>query len=70
MWFVEGSAARIGRIRMSGQITEFSVPTPQSGPHDINLGPDRNLWFVETSAGNVGRLRLLAIPGPVLHAST
>jgi streptogramin lyase len=68
LWFAEFSGASpagpnhqyagnaIGRITTAGVITEFPLPTPDSGPHIITLGPDGNLWFTESYAGRVGRI--------------
>jgi len=35
-------------------ITEFPIPTPNSAPSGITLGPDGALWFTELN--NIGRL--------------
>jgi len=39
-------------------ITEFTTPTPDSGPFGITVGPDGNLWFTEDShsANGIGRI--------------
>jgi streptogramin lyase len=37
-------------------IFEFPVPTLNSSPTGITLGPDGNLWFTEQSANKIGRL--------------
>ena len=37
-------------------ITEFPVPTAESGPQGIAAGPDGALWFTEMEGGNVGRI--------------
>lgn len=61
LWFTEQGAigangafeptrpapGKIGRITPSGQITEFTTPTPFSNPAGITVGPDGNLWFTE-----------------------
>jgi RHS repeat-associated protein len=36
--------------------TELGIPTADSGPNGIVLGPDGNLWFVETAANKIGRI--------------
>jgi virginiamycin B lyase len=66
MWFTESeepssyyySAAKIGRITMSGKIAEYTVPTSTSDPTAIVAGPDGNMWFVEASADQMGRVDL------------
>jgi streptogramin lyase len=42
LWFTENFGNRIGRITTGGEITEFEVPTPNSGPNTIRRGPDPN----------------------------
>ena len=45
-------------------ITEFPIPTPNSGPGEITAGPDGNLWFTEGGAGKIGMIN------PTTHAIT
>jgi len=40
----------------AGRITEFLVPTANSGPRGITAGPDGNLWFTELNASKIGRI--------------
>ena len=42
----------------AGTFTEFTIPTANSSPNDITLGPDGNFWFIESSnlASKVGRI--------------
>ncbi len=56
MWFTECSTNRIGRITMSGEVTEFPVPTPNSWPIDIIEGPDGAMWFTEAAGNQIGRI--------------
>jgi streptogramin lyase len=57
VWFTEGHAAnKIGRITPAGTITEFSIPTANSGLVGITAGPDGNLWFVERFPNQIGRI--------------
>lgn len=39
-----------------GVVTEFPVPTAQSGPFGITVGPDGNLWFTENQANQIGQI--------------
>src|SRR5579883_631805 len=43
---------------LTGQITEYPLPTSSSGPSGITRGPDGALWFLESSTGhnNMGRI--------------
>jgi virginiamycin B lyase len=45
MWFTENYVSKIGSITSSGVITELTIPHADCGPHDITVGPDRNIWF-------------------------
>jgi streptogramin lyase len=68
LWFTESLGQwGLGRITTSGVITEFRVPTANSGPNGITLGPDGNIWFTEFSAYKIGRAALpsLSQPTPV-----
>jgi virginiamycin B lyase len=56
LWFTEDAGNNIGRITTTGEITEFPIPTPQSGPHGIAVGPDGNLWFTEQTGNKIGRI--------------
>ncbi len=66
MWFTEaplnspdsngGWFSKIGRITMSGAITEYPLPDPMSLPSAITAGPDGALWFIESGNGKVGRI--------------
>lgn len=70
MWVTENFANKIARIFPSGGracgidgganpdycVVEYPVPTQDSGPGDINVGPDGNMWFTETNAGKIGRI--------------
>jgi streptogramin lyase len=47
MWFIETFGNKVGRITMSGTITEYAIPTAGAQPYQITAGPDGNLWFVE-----------------------
>src|SRR5262249_10188158 len=47
---------KIGRITPSGMITEFPIPTADSGPTGIALGRDGNIWFAELHNPVIGRI--------------
>ncbi len=38
-----------------GTFTEYSIPTPHSGPLSITAGPDGALWFTEQLGFKIGR---------------
>ncbi len=62
VWFTDVGSNAIGRITTGsgftrpGQVTEYPIPTPDSGPNRITTGPDGNLWFTEAGAGQIGRI--------------
>ena len=39
-----------------GTFTEYTIPTPNSGPNSITVGPDGALWFTEGFAFKIGRI--------------
>ncbi len=47
LWFTELGANSIGRVSLSGVVTEYPVPTADSEPRESATGPDGNLWFTE-----------------------
>jgi virginiamycin B lyase len=57
LWFTDPGVNKIGRITTAGGSTEFPVPTANSTPFGITMGPDGALWFTENvRAGKVGRI--------------
>jgi LPXTG-motif cell wall-anchored protein len=63
VWFTENTGNKIGRVTTAGVITEFAVPTSNSGPQNITTGADGNIWFTEQNAGNLARLAVAASAG-------
>jgi len=62
IWFTENGTGYIGKITMSGQITEYTAnPLPSSRTDFITRGKDGNFWFSETNVnypnGVIGRIR-------------
>lgn len=58
-------ANQIGRIDpTTHEVTEYSVPTADSAPFGIAVGPDNALWFTEANAAQIGRI------DPTTHAVT
>jgi virginiamycin B lyase len=56
-WFTEFSANKIGRFSTSGEIVEFPIPTPNSGP--LGIAADWRtgaVWFTEFNANKIGRI--------------
>ncbi|MGH7047975.1 MAG: virginiamycin B lyase family protein [Stellaceae bacterium] len=40
----------------AGTVTEYPLPTPNSGPYAITAGPDGAMWFTEADSGKIGRI--------------
>lgn len=56
LWFTEDKGNNIGCITTAGEIVEFPVPTKDSSPDGIALGPDGNIWFAEQVGDKIGRI--------------
>lgn len=55
-WFTEPRVGRIGRVTLSGEITTFPLPNPDSHPWGIAAGADGNLWFTDSTGDRIGRI--------------
>ena len=53
LWFTEYGAGKIGRITLSGVITEFNAPSG-AGPTTIAAGPDGNVWYLDGEVASNG----------------
>jgi streptogramin lyase len=42
---------------------EFPIPTSNSGPFNVALGPDGNVWFTEVNGNNIGEITPAGIIG-------
>jgi hypothetical protein len=58
MWFAQQNSNQIGIITPAGSITEITIPTFNSAPQDVALGPDGNMWFTEFSGNQIGKISL------------
>jgi virginiamycin B lyase len=54
LWFTDSGSNAIGRMTATGEVREFSVPTPNAGLTEVCQGPDGKLWFIEGTANKVG----------------
>lgn len=43
-------------LALSGNITEFPLPSGGSEPFGITAGPDNALWFTEYGGNKIGRI--------------
>ena len=46
----------VARVTNAQTINEFTIPTADSNPYGITLGPDGAMWFAENGAGKIGRI--------------
>ncbi len=53
---LSGTAAGVDTPARAQNITEFPLPSANSLPSGITVGPDGNLWFTETGANKIGRI--------------
>jgi hypothetical protein len=69
LWFTEAYGNRIGRMTTSGEVPEFDLPHPNSGPSVITRGPARTLIFAETGmtpdTGN--RIGAITVDGRIVE---
>jgi virginiamycin B lyase len=58
LWFTgsDGSVGSIGRITLTGDVTQYPTLTVNSFPQAITAGPDGAMWFTESGANNIGRI--------------
>ena len=54
LWFTELNSNRIGRITVSGAITEFPLPQSGSGPFGIASDGVGRIWFTEVLGNRIG----------------
>ncbi|MFM8353114.1 MAG: hypothetical protein ACKN9D_18855, partial [Actinomycetales bacterium] len=55
MWYAYDAVAKIGRVDMSGNFTEFAIPSGNTASA-LTVGPDGALWYTATAAKKVGRM--------------
>jgi len=56
LWYTDIVSNSIGRISVSGHVTEYPVPTNDSYLNGITTGPDGALWFTEFYGNKIGRI--------------
>lgn len=49
LWFTEAKSGKIGRITLTGEITEFETGSGVGALNPIVVGSDGNLWFTEAA---------------------
>ena len=73
LWFTNPKANAIGRMVNGSVVSEFPIPTAQSGALSIVTGPDGALWFTERSAGQIARITTSGViteyPVPTIYST-
>ncbi len=65
LWFTENSGNAIRQISITGAVSPpISIPTANSGPASITIGPDGNIWFTESGVEQVGKLTVGTVCNP------
>ncbi len=56
VWFVEYNTSKLGRLdHDTGKITEWDIPTVNSGPYEVAVDPRGIVWISEFAANKLGR---------------
>jgi virginiamycin B lyase len=55
-WFLDAGNNAVGRMTLSGAVTEYPIPTANSAPQNIAVGPDGRMWFTELNAAKLGSI--------------
>ena len=73
LWFADDAANQIGRMSVTGELTQYDGGQPdlnaQTYPFGIAVGPDDNIWFTDAGAGFIGQLTLPQTPIRLTAAS-
>ena len=63
MWFTDPGDVAIGRVTMSGEVSEYAIPgSPEAVPTHIASGPEGLLWFTEENTTEIGSVSPDAAP--------
>jgi streptogramin lyase len=63
LWFGEEGINSLFRMTITGEVTEFPLPSTGNTPYHLATGPDGNLWFTKNNAptsagGSIGRITM------------
>jgi virginiamycin B lyase len=56
IWYTGKESNTIGKLAPDGTLASYALPTPDSFPIYVRLGPDGNMWFTALTGNNVGRI--------------
>jgi virginiamycin B lyase len=60
LFFTEPNANRLGHITTGGEISDETLPNPDSRPRTIATAPDGTLWFTEEGGDRLGHFNPFA----------
>jgi len=58
---------KIGRITTAGAMTEFPLPSPNSAPRSLTVGPDGALWFTDNFGSSIGEIGRITTTGAIFE---
>ena len=57
VWYTAQLSNAVGHLDpATGRFREYSLPTPDSGPHGLLEDPDGNIWYTGNAAGLIGKI--------------
>lgn len=56
LWFTDTASNAIGRMSVTGKVTEFPIPTTDSGAQGITAAPNGTIWFTEFKSDKIGNV--------------
>lgn len=56
LWFTGFNSITTARLKSTGEVAEFSIPTQDGAPHNIVASSDGAFWFTQTKADSVDRI--------------
>jgi virginiamycin B lyase len=70
IWFTEDDSNKFGRLTTSGVMTEYTVPTANTGPTGIVGGKDGNIWMTEFQGDAIAHAPACGIGLRLSYANT
>lgn len=64
LWLTQPLNGKITRVTTDLKFQDFAIPTPDSGPRAITVGPEGALWFTEAAAAS-NKIARITVEGDV-----